>query len=68
MHTAEDDDVGRGLLGTLCQGEAVAHIVGQFLYLVALVVVAQYHGVLLFFQAQYFLLKLLVVHGLKYYF
>ena len=62
MHAAEDNDVGRGLLGPLCQRQAVAYVVGKLLYLVTLVVVTQYHGVFLALQAQYFLLQFLVGH------
>ena len=48
MNAAEDDDVGGGVLSALGEGKAVANIVGYFLNLVALVVVAKNDGVFLF--------------------
>ena len=67
MYSTEDDDVGLRALRFLRQGQAVAYKVGQFLYLVTLVVVAEDDGVFLFFQPDDFLLQLLVVHGYLYY-
>ena len=65
VDAAEDDDVRRGLLGTLGEGEAVAHVVGEGLDLVALVVMAEDDGVLFFLQAEDFLAVLLIGHTHK---
>ena len=62
MDAAEDDDVGCSLLRFLRQREAVSHIVGEFLYLVSLLVMSQDDGVLFFLQSQDFLLELLIIH------
>ena len=62
VHAAEDDDVVVALLRFLGQRKAVADVIGEFLYLVALVVVAEDDGVLFAFQAEYLLFQLLVCH------
>ena len=62
MDATEDDDVGLGALGFLRQCQAIAHIVGELLYFVPLVVMPQDDGVFLFLQSQDFLLQLLVSH------
>ena len=62
MYAAKNDDVCRGFLCALRQGEAVANVVGEFLYFVPLVVVTQYDGVLFLFQSQYLLLQFFVGH------
>ena len=62
MHAAENNNVGCSLLGFLSQRQTVAYIVGQLLYLMALVVVSKYDGVLFPFQPQYFLFQFFVGH------
>ena len=49
MNATEHNDVCRGLLGLLGQSETVANIVRQFLYLVSLVIVAEYYGIFFLF-------------------
>ena len=55
VNTAQDDYRRIGLCCQLCQGKAVADVVGQLLDFLALVVVRHDHSVALTFQAQDFL-------------
>ncbi len=68
MDTAEDDDVGRSLLCFLCQSKAVAYVIGEFLYLMPLVIVTENDSIFFFFQSQDFLFQLLLVHNVYIFF
>ena len=62
MHSAEHNDIRRGLLSLLRQRQTVTHIVGQLLYFVPLIIMPEYDGILLTFQPEYFLFQLIVGH------
>ena len=53
VHAAHHYHIGIGLGRILGQRQRVTHAVGYFLYLVTLVIMSHYHGVLLLFQPHY---------------